>query len=298
MNNGEEEHLGLCPLGQWDSLADFLGEALKLSRAKIKKAELSRSWLKSAPQRELQLPITLVNHGMIDPRYTGLPLSILFEDDDLLVLDKLPGLHCHPLSYGEGDNVLSFLRSSKITAPLAVNQDLMDRGLLYRLDFGTSGVLALAKNQQIYDCARELAIAKDYLCLVRGPLPKLGELHHLLAPRDERGAKMGEHSQGTPANLLLMGQKAIGVENIHLVWVRLKTGLRHQIRAQLSLIGHPIIGDELYGGEKSSRIFLHAKRYILQKNEKRWVLHSKMQNAFAPYLESFNGIFLDLDGDL
>ena len=87
---------------------------------------------------------------MIYPIYEGPKIDVLYEDSNCIILNKSPSTHSHPLKYNEKDNCLSFLRENNYFEALKVNEYNMDRGLLYRLDYGTSGVLVLVKDELDY----------------------------------------------------------------------------------------------------------------------------------------------------
>ena len=78
---------------------------------------------------------------MIYPDYEGPDIEVLFENDDVIILNKPPNIHSHPLKYSEQDNCLSFLRQQLKNNKMDVNKKSYDKGLLYRLDYVTSGVL-------------------------------------------------------------------------------------------------------------------------------------------------------------
>lgn len=238
-----------------------------------------------------RLPINYVNHMKINPQYVGPEVDIISEDDSFIVLHKPPGVHCHPLSYDDKDTMLNFLVSVGKWDSLLINQDNYDRGLLYRLDFETSGVLVLAKTEKALRFVRDnfstTMKRKFYWAIVEGEFDQDGLWTHHFKPTGLKGVKQkvlewpGEDTQ--EASLAVM--KISSNEGKSLVLVNLKTGIRHQIRAQLSYLGFPILGDELYGGRKAERLFLHALRYEF------------FETVEDPNAELFN-IFFDLNSAL
>ncbi len=239
----------------------------------------------------LKLPINFVNHLKINPIYEGPEVKIISESDEFIVLHKPPTVHCHPHGYEDRDTLLNFLVTQKKWDCLEVNRDQYDRGLLYRLDFETSGVIILAKNEKFFQFMREnfntSMKRKFYWAIVEGEFNQEGSWTHYFKPTGQKGSKqkvMNDLSEGATEGRLTV-KKVYSKNGKSLLLVNLKTGLRHQIRAQLSHLGFPILGDELYGGHASSRIFLHALRYEFTE-----VVED--QNA-----ELFN-IFFDLDGAL
>ncbi|MBG08795.1 MAG: hypothetical protein CME68_08555 [Halobacteriovoraceae bacterium] len=210
---------------------------------------------------------------MIYPVYEGPEIEVLHEDAKCIILNKSSGIHSHPLKYNEKDNCLSFLRNNNYFEALKVNKNNMDRGLLYRLDYGTSGVLVLVKDEKDYLNIREdfnnLVKEKCYLTIVEGHFESDGEYTSFLRPSLKHGKKMVVSDHREKKFLKETREGKILIKKVHynsekkvsLLMIKLKTGLRHQIRAQLSHLGFPILGDELYGGGPSLRIFLHALYY-------------------------------------
>ncbi|MEI8345855.1 MAG: pseudouridine synthase [Pseudomonadota bacterium] len=227
--------------------------------------------------QEISLPLDLLNNGIINPQYEGPPIPILYEDENILVLDKPANIHVQPLSYSEKNNCLSFLRShpqANYAKALRVNEKAYDRGLLYRLDFETSGAMAYIKDEALYQELRAnfaaVAKAKIYRAWVVGDFQKEDFWCHYLRPWGPKGHKMTVTEEPTEREQEERGALEVKKlsfdppKNASLVEVNLKTGLRHQIRAQLGHLGHPVLGDELYGGPPSERLWLHAFLYQLE----------------------------------
>ena len=271
----------------------FLKEVFKTSSSKIKKyfpkALLNKSFKKGSC---LKLPLNFVNDGLISPHYSGHSLKIILEDEQFLVFEKEANQFIHPLTYDEGDNCLSWLRTIKPEL-LNVNLENYDRGLIYRLDYETSGLVVFAKSQSLYKEMREhfhsLVKEKIYLAWVQGQCTLSGSFVHSFSSREEKGkrvvvkevaldGKVGE----TVGELSIKPIQFESHLNQTLVEVSLKTGLRHQIRAQLSHLGFPLIGDEFYGGRRAHRLYLHAYKYQFSHHNKVYELESKPQD--------FNGL--------
>ncbi|HLW57015.1 MAG TPA: RNA pseudouridine synthase [Bacteriovoracaceae bacterium] len=235
----------------------------------------------------LKLPIDFVNSLEINPNYEGEPCSILFENEDYLAVHKPRNIHSHPLKYSDTNTVLNWLVTQQRWDVLNVNQEAYDRGLLHRLDFETSGVLLLAKNNKIHLHFREnfnnILKKKAYLAIVEGRFDKEGRHRHFFTSSEERGKK--QILSQSPAAQVAESEcyKVMDLSTgLSLVLVLLKTGIRHQVRAQLSALGFPILGDTLYGGKPSDRLYLHSWLY-------QWDRIIEDRNA-----ELFSN-FLDLD---
>ena len=246
---------------------------------------------KILPKDVSRIPLSLVNHLKINPEYIGPDVKILNETDDYIVLHKPHGIHCHPLAYDDKDTLLNFLVKANKWEALNVNTSNYDRGLLYRLDHETSGVIVLAKTERFLKAIRgnfENAMKKKfYWAIVDGEFDKEGRWTHFFRSTGQKGVKqkVTDHQVHDSQEATLSVIKVSVNQNKTLVLVNLKTGLRHQIRAQLSFLGFPILGDELYGGRKADRLFLHALRYEFS------------DVVEDPNAELFN-VFFDLNGTL
>ncbi len=267
------------------SVEDFLKKNFNCSSNKLKKyfdkAFLKRSFEKHTT---LRLPLNFVNDGKINPSYEGPPINIIYEDDVFLVMDKPQNLFVHPLVYDEKNNCLSFLRKNRWDI-LNINLLNYDRGLLYRLDFETSGVLVYIKNDREYLNLRHnfknIAKKKMYYCLVEGECSLNGAFTHYFSSKDIKGKKVivsADETQGEKGELILSSQSYDPVTKTTLMIVDLKTGLRHQIRAQLAHLGFPLRGDHFYGGSPAGRLYLHAYQYEINFLNKNYMFQAKLKD--------------------
>jgi 23S rRNA pseudouridine1911/1915/1917 synthase len=276
-----------CPLestsgstsSQSQSIEDFLKNTFNASASLCKKY-FEKNFL-TKPLRAgmtLQLPLNFVNNGEINPEYSGPEIPILYNDEIFLVMDKPANLFVHPLTYDETNNCLSFLRKT-YSQLLNVNKFSYDRGLLYRLDFETSGVLVYVKDEAQYFQLREqfksIARKKTYLCRVEGECLLSGPYTHYFSSSEQKGRRIkvsngpGNEPGNTDEGKLSV--KPLGYNSqsgTTLLEVDLETGLRHQIRAQLAHLGFPIRGDLFYGGKPAKRLYLHAQSYLLKTTNK------------------------------
>ena len=193
----------------------------------------------------------------------AIPLDIIYEDDDLLVVDKPAGLTVHPAP-GHPNHTL--VNAILFHFPrLADIGDSLRPGVVHRLDKDTSGVMLVAKNNiaqlNLSEQFKAHSVVKAYLALVKGCLtPEQGIIEAPMG-RDPRNRKrMAVVAEGKEARTEYRVIKYIG--NCTLLEVMLKTGRTHQIRVHLSAIGYPVVGDKVYGVKSPhiSRQFLHACR--------------------------------------
>ena len=268
-----------CLLYPISSVLDFLIEYFGISKNTAKFYFDKKFLARSFPAKTiLKLPLDFVNDLEINPSYEGVPIEIAYEDDTFLVLNKPSNIHCHPLTYSEKNNCLSYLRSTR-REELVVNAKKYDRGLLYRLDFETSGVLVYIKNEEAYHYLRnnfkEVMKTKKYICWVKGDCKLTGHFKHFFKATEEKGKKIQVQEENTSGDLkegeLWLATKQYSIEkNATLMEVILGHGLRHQIRAQLAFLGFPLLGDVFYGGPKAERLYLHALTYKLFYQNKEY----------------------------
>ncbi len=190
-----------------------------------------------------------------------IPIEILYEDDDILVVDKPAGLSVHPGAGHPGGtlvNALIYLR------PTLKGIGSSERpGIVHRLDLDTSGVMVIAKNlashAHISEQFAQRSVNKIYLALVKGRLTQTEAIIDAPIGRDPSNRqKMNVVDGGKSAKTRYKVLKSIG--DHQLLEVKLLTGRTHQIRVHLASIGHSIIGDSLYGKKSKTidRQFLHS----------------------------------------
>jgi 23S rRNA (cytosine1962-C5)-methyltransferase len=183
----------------------------------------------------------------------------VFEDDDLLVIDKPPGINTHAPSPFAGEGIYDWLRHRE--------PRWATLGLVQRLDKETSGVLLLTRTTRAHRTLTrqfaEHAVRKRYLLLTDRPVPS-GErrVRSSLVRAGDRYIVRPPHA-GAP--LAETRFRAVGHAHGHrLVEATPLTGKTHQIRAQAAHMGFPILGDPLYGGSPAPRLCLHAERLTIQ----------------------------------
>ncbi len=201
----------------------------------------------------------------IDAQPESMPLDILFEDDDLLVLNKPAGLVVHPGAGHQTHTLVNALLAH--CKNLSVIGGEERPGIVHRLDKETSGVLVIAKNDATHrDLSKQFAertTGKVYLALVAGtPREKTGTIDAPIARHPVHRQRMSiARRAGRPAKTDYRVLKSNG--DVSLIECTIHTGRTHQIRVHLHHLGHPVLGDKLYGGKRvgtSPRQMLHASK--------------------------------------
>lgn len=182
---------------------------------------------------------------------------ILYEDEDVLVLDKPAGIIVHPRPGGVEASIAGTVQS------IVEDDDKLRPGIVHRLDKDTSGVLLIAKNvaakTQLQAAFKARAVEKRYLAVVDG---HLGKGIQRLGFGLSRGAKpntMAVDPLGKQSETFV--QQLSAGERVSLVEARPTTGRTHQIRVHLATLKHPVVGDRLYGNTHQAhkyRLMLHA----------------------------------------
>lgn len=203
-----------------------------------------------------------------DPR---LPLALVHEDPWIVVVDKPAGMPSHPLREREVGTVASAL-VARYPEMAGVGYRLREPGILHRLDTDTSGLILAARDELTFEALRAALrggrIDKRYVALVDGRIegPRAIDLPIAPHPRDPRRVVTTGGMRGArPARTEIVRADAVG--DYTKIEVRVTHATRHQVRAHLAAIGHPLVGDALYGGSALpglSRHFLHASRIALE----------------------------------
>jgi 23S rRNA pseudouridine1911/1915/1917 synthase len=237
------------------------------------------------------------------PEPEALPLSVVYEDHDLIVVDKPAGMVVHPAAgHSTGTLVNALLHHVSDLSGIGGEKR---PGIVHRLDRGTSGLVVIAKHDAAHaDLARqfrERTVEKEYVALV------WGEVH--------AGRRIDAPIGRDPVNRKKMSARArrsreavtriVRAERVHpmltLARVAIHTGRTHQIRVHLSAIGHPIVGDPLYGGVHRrvpgdaravthlTRPFLHAARLAFRHplDGRRMDFESPLPEDLQQVLDSF-----------
>jgi len=202
-----------------------------------------------------------------------LPLEILYQDEDLAVLNKPAGMVVHP-GAGHASGTLVNALLHHIDDLSGIGGELRP-GIVHRLDRGTSGVMVVAKNdtahQELARQFEEREVEKEYIALVWGVVQAGRRIDAAIGRDPANRQKMSARAKHARTAVTRI-TRARHLPGLTLCQVAIHTGRTHQIRVHLSAIGHPIVGDSLYGGvhrrvagdiravQRLERPFLHAAR--------------------------------------
>ena len=197
-----------------------------------------------------KIAIAMVAPPPLEAEPENLPLDIVYEDEYLLIVNKASGMVCHPAAGNyEGTLINALLYHF---SQLKDFSDKLRPGLVHRLDKDTSGLLVIAKNEQMLAKLQKMmkrrTIKREYAALVWGNMPQAEgtiDLPMGRSPSDRKVMKV----YGVKPREAVTHYRTIKTFSIaELLKVQLETGRTHQIRVHLSYFGNPVVGDPTYGG--------------------------------------------------
>jgi len=215
------------------------------------------------------LEVTLPRPALARPSPQAVPgLTVLYEDADIVVVDKPPGVAAHPTPGWTGPTVLQGLLAAGHS--LATSGAAERQGIVHRLDANTSGLMVVAKSERAYSALkrafRDREVDKVYHALVQGhPDPLRGTVDAPLGRHPSGDGRFAVVAGGRPSVTHYDTLEAFRAAS--LAEITLETGRTHQIRVHMAAIRHPCVGDRLYGADPVlaarlglSRQWLHAVR--------------------------------------
>lgn len=224
-----------------------------------------------------------------------IPIDVIYEDSDILVVNKPKGLVVHPAN-GNPDGTL-------VNAIMAICKDSLSGiggelrpGIVHRLDKDTSGLLIVAKNDRAHvemsEQIKDRKVSKTYIALVRGTIAENEATINMPIGRSTRDRKkMAVNKNGKEAitHFKVLNRYTTSKASYTLLEIKIDTGRTHQIRVHMAEIGHPVVGDMVYSNGKNEfgveGQCLHAKRL-----EFKHPITGKEMSVEAPMPEYFEGI--------
>ena len=256
--------LSVSPVDAGERLDAFLAAHIEgWSRARlhrlIENADVLVNGSPSKPSHELrandhiEIELAPIQSASFAPE--NIPVEVVYEDDDLIVVNKPAGMVVHPaagIHSGTLANALAFHFQQLSTTSGAARP-----GIVHRLDKGTSGLLVVAKTEEAHenlaDQFRDREVFKSYAALVHGQVEKNGDEIDQPIARDPRNrTRMAVVRGGRPAVSIYKVQRRF--ERFTLLDIELKTGRTHQIRVHLAWLKHPVVGDEVYGAGRDNTV--------------------------------------------
>ncbi|MCR4347965.1 MAG: 23S rRNA pseudouridine(1911/1915/1917) synthase RluD [Sulfuricaulis sp.] len=209
----------------------------------------------------------------------ALPLVFVHEDNELLVINKPPGLVVHP---GAGNPEGTLLNALIAHAPKLAR--LPRAGIVHRLDKDTSGLLVVAKTesarQNLIGQLQEHAVEREYLAIVNGVMVAGGTIEAPIGRHRTQRTRMAVSSQGKPAVSHYRVMKKYRAHT--LVQVNLESGRTHQIRVHMAHLHYPVVGDPVYGGRLKIPAGSSEKLKDVLRGFKRQALHALKLSLIHP----------------
>lgn len=227
-----------------------------------------------------------------------IPLDIIYEDEDILIINKEKGMVVHP-GNGNPDGTLVNAVMAKCEGSLSGIGGKIRPGVVHRIDKDTSGLVIIAKNDKahinISEQIKNREVKKVYVALVRGVISENEAVINMPIGRSTKDRKkMAVSRNGKEAITEFKVLKRY--KDFTYIKLNIKTGRTHQIRVHMSEIGHPVVGDEVYSNGKNP---FNVKGQMLHAKELEF-LHpttNKKVKFEAPLPEYFEGILETLDND-
>ena len=284
-------------------LDTFLSETLSESRSQvaqlIKNGHVSvagkkeaKPGLKLAAGQQIAVTLPVMEPNAAPPIDFDVP--ILFEDADILVIDKPSGLTVHPAPSVKEPTLVDWLKHHDVRLSTLSGEER--HGIVHRLDKGTSGVMVVAKTNEAHETLsvqlQDKSMGRYYLAVITPPLKEdLVLVDKPIGRSPKNRLKMAEAAQGKPAQTQFKKLLLSRDGKSELIACKLFTGRTHQIRVHLETFSRHILGDHLYGiksnPDKISRILLHA--YVLYFRHpatgQSMQFHAPLPDAFRVWIQ-------------
>lgn len=261
------------------------GEAMYSKKYKVKSGEL--------------IAIDMPEPEVLDVKPENIPIDIVYEDDDVIVVEKPRGMVVHP-SPGNYDGTLVNALMYHSGERLSSINGTIRPGIVHRIDKDTSGLLMVAKNNKAHESlAEQLRVhscKREYTALVYDNIKEDELTINLPIGRDEKNRLRRGIYGSNPKNAVTHIKVVARYGRYTLIKARLETGRTHQIRVHMAHIHHPLVGDELYGPHKQTLPvtgqMLHAGLlgFVHPTTGEYMEFHSKLPEYFIEVLEKIENL--------
>ena len=241
-----------------------------------------------------RVEITMPDPEVYDITPENIPLDIVFEDSDLLVVNKPKGMVVHPAAGNYSGTLVNALMYHCGDSLSGIN-GIMRPGIVHRIDKNTSGLLMVAKNDfahnKLAEQIKEHSFTREYEAVVYGSLKNDGGIIDAPIGRHPIKRKQMAVVFENSKNAVTHYEVIMRLDGFTHIKLRLETGRTHQIRVHMAYIGHPVAGDEVYGPKKVIKELggqcLHAKKigFIHPRTGKYTEFDSPLPDYFVNFLK-------------
>jgi len=235
--------------------------------------------------------IILPEPEILDVAAEDIPIDIVYEDDDLAVINKSQGMVVHPApGHYSGTLVNGLMYHLKNLSSI---NGVMRPGIVHRLDMNTSGLMLVAKNDKSHNflakCLKEHSINRIYYALVEGNIKDDSGIIDAPLGRSEKDRKKRTVTYKNSKNAVTNFWVVERYKKFTLIKLKLETGRTHQIRVHMKYIGHPVVGDDVYGSKINKfglrGQLLHSNQWdlFIRLPENTWNLKATCRNIFKRY---------------
>ena len=230
----------------------------KIQKASYKLQVLDKIQINLEPPKEVKIEAQEI------------PLDIVYEDDDILVVNKQKGLVVHPANGNPDGTLVNAIMAHCKDSLSGIGGELRP-GIVHRLDKDTSGLLIIAKNDkahiQVSQQIKNREVKKTYIALVRGTIAEDEATINMpigRSTKDRKKMAVTKNGKEAVTHFKVLNRFTTNKANYTLLEIKIDTGRTHQIRVHMAEIGHPVIGDSVYSNGKNEfgveGQCLHAKR--------------------------------------
>jgi 23S rRNA pseudouridine1911/1915/1917 synthase len=234
---------------------------------------VAKSSYKLRAADEIEIELTTAPSVSFVPE--NIPIEIVYEDEDVIVVNKSAGMVVHPAAGAESGTLANALAFH--FQKLSTTGGEIRPGIVHRLDKDTSGLLVVAKteaaHESLADQFRAREVFKSYVALVHGQMENdKGQIDQPIARDPRNRTRMAVVRGGRPALSIYKVRRRLA--RFNLLDVELKTGRTHQIRVHLAWLKHPVVGDHVYGGGRDKTVGDAMIRSLIAKLERQF-LHAE-----------------------